>query len=535
MSFRKNRGPLMLISGLVLAVFLLLGTIVWMQDKTNMLLAVFVLVLYGVGQWMTVVYWQRIQADWEATGEVLGRLQQAVSDIPAALDANLKSIATRLLEGQTQALEKLQAEVNEGARATLEKGAAQIGDSLAKNLAAPLQSMQAMMTGFAEKSGAQSAQLQALTESVRDDSRQALAKGAEQITASLDKNLRVPLASLETNLGAWRQQSSRAFGEELRKAQREWSEKAGQLAASLSGEFRQLAAASAQAGQDSQTAWADRAAEVQAGWEAKLESLQSRLLEDVVTRVEALQAGQSETQHQILARALTGLETQAQLAQKASADQARLLQDAAAGQGQSMQDAAAAFASGLERARESSLQLVRDIQEKVGADQVALVEAVSQGQSRLVEEITGLQRETMGEAAKSLDAQGQLGLEVAVKVTDLAEQLRQGSKDMAELAHVATINQTEMQASVAMLNTGLSSILDRLEKQADAGDGYQTLLAELGRALSSFQDRAGEVLVESAMKTQEILMEVLSHQEGRPARSGEEAGQASESALAAVN
>ncbi|MEO6097439.1 MAG: hypothetical protein ABIW76_18030, partial [Fibrobacteria bacterium] len=41
------------------------------------------------------------------------------------------------------------------------------------------------------------------------------------------------------------------------------------------------------------------------------------------------------------------------------------------------------------------------------------------------------------------------------------------------------------------------------------------------RTLASFQERAGEVLVENAMKTQEILMEVLHQQEGRPGRDGD--------------
>ncbi|MEO7427659.1 MAG: hypothetical protein ABI036_20920 [Fibrobacteria bacterium] len=538
MSQRRNYGTLLLLSSLVLGVFLLTGSFIWMQDKANMILAVFVLILYGIGQWMTVVYWQRIQTEWESTGEYLGRLQQAVSDIPAALDANLKSIATRLTEGQAQALDKLQAEVNVGARATLEKGAALIGDSLAKNLAAPLASMQAMMTGFAEKSAVQSAQLQALTETVREDSRQSLAQGSVLIAESLEKNLRAPLASLETALASWRSQAEiqgeafRANGDALRLAQREWSEKAQRIADTLSAEFEELAAAAAHAGEDAQAAWTERAAQAQMAWEGKMDALQSRLLEEVVGRVQSLQSSQSETQGKILERALTGLETQAKLAQEAAADQARQLQAAAANQGKTMQDAAAAFADGLERARETSARMILEAQAKADTVQATLVEAVSQGQARLVEEISGLQRTSLGDAAKSLEAQGQLGLEVAVKVSDLAEQLRQGSKDMAELAHFSTVNQTEMQASVAMLNTGLSSILDRLEKQADAGDGYQTLLAELGRTLSSFQERAGEVLVENAMKTQEILMEVLNHQEGRAAPSS--SGQDSETTLAGV-
>lgn len=538
MSQRRNYGTLLLLSSLVLGVFLLTGSFIWMQDKANMILAVFVLILYGIGQWMTVVYWQRIQTEWESTGEVLARLQQAVSDIPAALDANLKSIAVRLTEGQAQALNKLQAEVNEGARATLEKGTAMIGDSLAKNLTAPLASMQTMLNVFAEKSAAQSAQLQALTETVREDSRQSLTQGSGLIAESLEKNLRAPLASLETALSAWRSQAEvqgeafRANGDALRLAQRDWSEKAQRIADTLSAEFEELATAAAHAGEDAQAAWTERAAQSQLAWESKMDALQSRLLEEVVGRVQSLQSSQSETQGKILERALTGLETQAKLAQEAAADQARQLQAAAAGQGKSMQDAATAFADGLQRAREASTQMILDAQAKADAVQASLVEAVSQGQARLVEEISGLQRATLGEAAKSLEAQGQLGLEVAVKVSDLAEQLRQGSKDMAELAHVSTVNQTEMQASVAMLNTGLSSILDRLEKQADAGDGYQSLLAELGRTLSSFQERAGEVLVENAMKTQEILMEVLNHQEGRAASPS--AGQDSEPTLAGV-
>src|SRR3954467_7634232 len=134
MSQRRSFGRILLVATLVLGILLLLGSFFWMQDKANMILAAFVLILYGIGQWMTIAYWQNIQSDWEETGEVLGRLQQAVSDIPAALDSNLKSIATRLTEGQAQALAKLQGEVNEGARTTLETGAQQIGDSLAKNL-----------------------------------------------------------------------------------------------------------------------------------------------------------------------------------------------------------------------------------------------------------------------------------------------------------------------------------------------------------------------------------------------------------------
>src|SRR5690606_7637727 len=362
----------LLLSSLVLGVFLLTGSFIWMQDKANMILAVFVLILYGIGQWMTVVYWQRIQEDWESTGEVLGRLQQAVSDIPAALDSNLKSIATRLTEGQAQALGKLQNEVNEGARLTLEKGSALIGESLAKNLQAPLASMNGMLSSFAEKSAAQSDSLRSLTESVRDDSRAAVAKGADLIAGSLDKNLRAPLASLETALAAWQQQASaqaeaaRSFGQELRQAQREWSEKAEKMAEELAAEFRDLAGAGARSGEAAQAAWAARAAEVQAAWEERMQGLQTSLMEAVGREGARLGASLSDSAEALLARVegLQGSQTQAQSA---------ILEEALAGfagQGERMREAASAFEDGLRRMRETSLKLVEDMEAKaaVGHD-----------------------------------------------------------------------------------------------------------------------------------------------------------------------
>jgi hypothetical protein len=222
-------------------------------------------------------------------------------------------------------------------------------------------------------------------------------------------------------------------------------------------------------------AWAERAAAAQADAEAKLSSLQAALIEDVTSRLQAAEAGRGDAQERLLAKALSGVEKHALAAQEAVSGQVKALSAAAEG-----------FASGLSELKDTALTLVRDVEAK---------------------------------ASSTLEAQSQLGLEVAGKVSELADRMRQGSQDVAELAHVAQINQTEMQAGVAMLNSGLSSILERLERQAEAGDGYQSLLAELGKTLSDFQDRAAEVLVDNAMKTQEILMEVLRRQESGPAAS----------------
>ena len=507
MSKRKNYGAIIIIAIVVLGFFLLGGTIIWMQDRLNMMLGVFVFILFGVGQWISVAYWQNIQSDWEATGEVLARLQQAVSDIPAALETNLKAIAQKLSEGQQQALSKLQSEVSEGARQTLEKGAVMIGESISKNFQAPVGSLNTLLVSFTEKTGEQAVMIKALVDGARTDSREVVENGAALISQSLEKNLRAPLMSMESSLSSWKAhadvqaQITRNFGEEIRTAQIAWTEKAQSLASGLTGELKSLAATSAEASLLSQSAWADRATELQSAWESQILAMQESLVnavaresgklgsilaeraEALLSKVESLQTAQSESQSSILERALTGMESQIQLVSTASES----------------------FETGLKNIREASHSLIADLESKS-----------LEGQNRLANEISQLQQQALGEAGKSLEAQSQIGLEIASKVSDLADQMTRGSKDFQDLSHLAQINQVEMQAGVGMLNSGLASILERLEKQAAAGDGYQNFLSELARALATFQERGSEVLIENAMKTQEILMEVLNQNERKP-------------------
>jgi hypothetical protein len=234
------------------------------------------------------------------------------------------------------------------------------------------------------------------------------------------------------------------------------------LAASMAGEAKALAAATARAGEESRAAWASEAKRVLDGWEARVQGFEQRVLAEL-----GREAGR-------LSDALSG--------------------------------SAGAFEAGLSKLREASQQLIGDVEARA-----------AEGQSALVERLSEAQAKAMGEAGRNLEAQGRLGLELAEKVADLAERMAQGSKDFQELASLSRINQAEMQAGVGMLNTGLASILDRLDKQASTGEGYQDFLADMGKALAAFQERAGEALMENAMKTQEILMEVLNQAERKSA------------------
>lgn len=484
MSERKNYGSFILIASLVLGVFLLTGSFIWMADKANMMLAVFVLILYGVGQWMTVVYWQNIQNDWEATGEVLGRLQQAVSEIPSALDSNLKAIAEKLSLGQQEALSKLQSEVSAGAKETLEKGALIIGESISKNFQAPVASLTSLLSAFAEKSNEQQQLLKVLVTEAREDAKKSVENGSSLVAQSLDKNLRAPLAAMETSLLAWRKnadtQSATAeeLSKSLLKSQNEWMIKAEAMVLELKTEFQSLITQGSQERQLANSDWAKHAEAMGLEWEKRIHSMQVSLTQTVsgegekmgtamieagnalVTKLENLQQTQSQGQGEILRHALAGIDSQSQTLNLISES----------------------FESGLQNLREASLKIILEAQEKSG---------------------------------KSMEAQSQMALEVAEKISDVSVQLTRSNEELQKLTQLSNINQAELQANVSMLNTGLVSILDRLEKQADAGDAGQNFLGELARALGAFQERASDVLMENALKTQEILMEVLRQSESR--------------------
>lgn len=487
---RKKIGSLLMGATVVLGVMMVVGASFWAQDKSQMLLAVFVLVLYGIGQWITVVYWKNIQEDWETTGEILGRLQQAVTDIPTALDSNLKSIATRLSENQQKALSELQASVNDGARQTLETGARQIGDSIAKNFQAPMDSLKVLLDAWEAKTRDQADRMAAMAKQAADQGAAAAKEGNALIAFSLEKNLREPLAAFQSAFAESEakaraeSEGAKALWEQLRKSQQDFAAKSESLAASVTSEIKTLATEGAFAAEEGRRAWADKAEAVQAAWDKRAQALEEKMLAALQGEAQALGDSFASTS----ARLLSGLE----------------------GQVESLQSAGVAFEQGLEKIRIASETLVRDVEAKG-----------DEGRMALINEFSAAQKAAVSEAARLLEAQGQLGLDVAGKVTELAAGVGQGSKDLQELAHLSQVNQVELQASVAMLTTGLSNLLERLESQAQAGEGYQAFLADLSKTLASFQERAAETLTENALKTQEILMDVLAQAEGKASANSE--------------
>lgn len=71
------------------------------------------------------------------------------------------------------------------------------------------------------------------------------------------------------------------------------------------------------------------------------------------------------------------------------------------------------------------------------------------------------------------------------------------------------VNQSELSANLEMLRAGLETILEKLSGDTAERDEEENFIEHLNQSLEAFHERASEVLMENAVKTQEILLEVL--------------------------
>lgn len=94
------------------------------------------------------------------------------------------------------------------------------------------------------------------------------------------------------------------------------------------------------------------------------------------------------------------------------------------------------------------------------------------------------------------------------------------ASNISEAASLMRVNQSEFSATLEMFRQGTELILEKLSGNTEEQQNEQNFLEQLQLSLESFQDRAGEILVENALKTQEILLEIL-EQSQRPISANE--------------
>ena len=93
-----------------------------------------------------------------------------------------------------------------------------------------------------------------------------------------------------------------------------------------------------------------------------------------------------------------------------------------------------------------------------------------------------------------------------VREGELTESLQSG---IGEAGTLMRINQSEFQASLELFRQGIDAILEKFTGGSAEQESQRTFVEQLHATLEAFSEKASEVLVENAMRTQEILLEVL--------------------------
>lgn len=83
------------------------------------------------------------------------------------------------------------------------------------------------------------------------------------------------------------------------------------------------------------------------------------------------------------------------------------------------------------------------------------------------------------------------------------------AENISEAATLMRVNQSEFAANLEILRHGLETIIEKLSGDTAEHEEENNFMEQLQASLQAFHERASEVLMENAVKTQEILLEVL--------------------------
>lgn len=160
---------------------------------------------------------------------------------------------------------------------------------------------------------------------------------------------------------------------------------------------------------------------------------------------------------------------------------------------------------GLETLKNVALQVA----EKAQAGSAELSASVSEKLGTLSNDILAAFQKLSETSAVLLDAQKALTESIDNRVIKEKEATDALGGNIVETAELMRVNQSELSANLEMLRAGLETILEKLSGDTAERDEEENFIEHLNQSLEAFHERASEVLMENAVKTQEILLEVL--------------------------
>ena len=147
--------------------------------------------------------------------------------------------------------------------------------------------------------------------------------------------------------------------------------------------------------------------------------------------------------------------------------------------------------------------------------------AKSEKLSALSSDILGAFQKLSETSAVLLEAQKALAESIDNRVVKEKEATDALGGNLVETAELMRVNQSELSANLEMLRAGLETILEKLSGDTAERDEEESFVEHLNQSLEAFHERASEVLMENAVKTQEILLEVLEQTQRKPEVSSE--------------
>ena len=170
---------------------------------------------------------------------------------------------------------------------------------------------------------------------------------------------------------------------------------------------------------------------------------------------------------------------------------------------------------GLETLKNVALQVA----EKAQAGSAELSNSVAEKLSTLSSDILGAFQKLSETSAVLLEAQKALTESIDNRVVKEKEATDALGGNLVETAELMRVNQSELSANLEMLRAGLETILEKLSGDTAEREEEESFVEHLNQSLEAFHERASEVLMENAVKTQEILLEVLEQTQRTPVAS----------------
>lgn len=140
---------------------------------------------------------------------------------------------------------------------------------------------------------------------------------------------------------------------------------------------------------------------------------------------------------------------------------------------------------------------------------------------RLVQELAPNLEVLARSSAELMQAQRNMLESTGKRLGDEHEQAESLRRDLADAGTLMRVNQSEFQASLEMFRNGVEALLEKFTGGSAEQESQRNFLEQLQASLEAFHEKASEVLVENALRTQEILLEVLEQSRPLPQKSGE--------------